>query len=326
MRSTITIAAALVCALSSAAPAQTRSEAGYPDKPIRLIVPNAPGSSNDVLGRALALRLSEVLGQQIVVDNRAGAAGVIGVEIAVKAAPDGYTLVSASSGSHSVAPHIYKKLPYDPLNDLAPVALYAINPNLLAVNPSLGVGNVRELIQLMKAKPGQLNMASAGQGSTSHLAAALFAAMAGVKAVHVPYKGGGPSIAAVIANEAQWVFTPLAGPLPHVRSGRLKALAVGGSHRTPLLPEVPTVAEAGVPGYNSNGWNGIMVPRATPKAIVAKLNAAIVKVLNTPELRDQFALQGTEPATGTPAQFDQFIRTEYERYGRAVKLAGIQID
>ena len=222
-------------------------EAAFPNKPIRLIMPNAPGSSNDVLSRLLAIKLGEILGQQVVIDNRAGAGGTIGVETAAHAIPDGYTLVAASSATHSIAPHVYSKLNYDVNRDFTPISLFVITQNLLAVHPSIPAKTVREFIDYAKSKPGTLNMASAGAGSTSHLAGVMFTTLTNIQSVHVPYKGGGPSVAAVVAGEAQWVFTPIAGPLPHVRSGRLRALAVGGVQRSPVAPEIPTVAESGVP-------------------------------------------------------------------------------
>jgi tripartite-type tricarboxylate transporter receptor subunit TctC len=298
----------------------------FPSKPIRLIMPNAPGSSNDVLGRLLAIKLSDLLGQQVVIDNRAGAGGTIGVETTARSAPDGYTLVSASSGTHSIAPHVYSKPGYDVMKDFTPVSLFVITQNLLAVHPSVPAKSVREFIEYAKARPGQLNMASAGAGSTSHLAGIMFTTMAGFNSVHIPYKGGGPSVAAVVAGEAQWVFTPIAGPLPQVKAGRLRALAVGGAQRSPVAPEIPTVAESGLPGYNSSGWNGIMGPAGMPQPIVEKLHAAISKALASSDLKELFAAQGAETYGDTPAQFAQHIRTEYARFGKAVKDAGVRLE
>jgi tripartite-type tricarboxylate transporter receptor subunit TctC len=240
--------------------------------------------------------------------------------------PDGYTLVSASSATHSIAPHIYSKLGYDINKDFTPISLFVITQNLLCVNPSLPVKSTRELIDYAKANPGKLNMASAGQGSTSHLAGVMFASMAGLKTVHIPYKGGGPSVAAVVAGEAQWVFTPIAGPLPHVKTGRLRALAVGGAQRSPVIPEMPTVAESGLPGYSSSGWNGIMGPPRLPQPVVAKLHGAIARALASPEIKEQFALQGAEPFGDTPEHFAQHVREEYVRFGKAVKDAGVKIE
>ncbi len=297
----------------------------FPVKPLRLVVPNAPGSSNDVLSRIVANRLSETFGQQILVDNRAGAGGVLGVEIAARAAPDGYTLMAASSATHSIAPFVYKKLPYDPVKDFAPVSLFVLTQNLLAVNPALPAKSVADLIALAKAKPGQLNMASAGTSSTSHIAGALFASVAGIDVVHVPYKGAGPSITSVVAGESQFVFTPIAGPLGQVRGGKLRALAVGGRERSAMLPEVPTVAESGLPGYVFTGWNGVMAPAGTPRPVIDRLFEAMTRVLGSAELREQFAQQGAEPTVSkSPEAFGRHVRDEIARYGKLVKAAGIQ--
>jgi tripartite-type tricarboxylate transporter receptor subunit TctC len=320
-------AARLLMLAGLALPAVAQDAArDFPTKPVRLIMPNAPGSSNDVLGRLLAIKLGELLGQQVVIDNRAGAGGTIGVETTARAVPDGYTLVSASSGTHSIAPHVYSKLGYDVNKDFTPVSLFVITQNLLAVHPAVPAKSVREFIDYAKAKPGQINMASAGAGSTSHLAGVMFSTLAGINSVHVPYKGGGPSIAAVIAGEAQWVFTPIAGPLPHVKSGRLRALAVGGARRSPVTPDIPTVAEAGLPGYNSSGWNGIMGPAGMPQPVVARLHAAIAKALAASDLKEQFALQGAETFSDTPAEFAQHIHAEYLRFGKAVRAAGLKLE
>jgi tripartite-type tricarboxylate transporter receptor subunit TctC len=294
---------------------------------VRLVLPNAPGSSNDVLSRIVAARMSEALGQQMVLDNRAGAGGTLGVEIAARATPDGYTLVAASSATHSIAPFVYKRLPYDPVKDFTPVSLFVLTQNLLAVNPSVPVKSVAELLALARARPGQLNMASAGNASTSHIAGALFASLAGVNVVHVPYKGAGPSIASVVAGESQFVFTPIAGPIGQVRAGKLRALAVGGRERTPILPEVPTAAESGLPGYDFTGWNGFMGPAGMPRPIVDRLFATMSKVLSTPELREQFAQQGAEPSVSkSPEAFAAHVRDEVARYGKLVKAAGIQAE
>ncbi len=317
---------ALTLVLLSLGAAAQDAAREYPTKPIRLIMPNAPGSSNDILSRLLAIRLGELLGQQVVIDNRAGAGGTIGVETAAHAAPDGYTLVAASSATHSIAPHIYARLGYDVNQDFTPISLFVITQNLLAVNPALPVKSVRELVDYAKARPGQLNMASAGAGSTSHLAGIMFATLAGIHVVHIPYKGGGPSVAAVVAGEAQWVFTPIAGPLPQVKAGRLRALAVGGAQRSSVAPDIPTVAESGLPGYNSNGWNGIMGPAGLAPAIVGKLHAAIAKALASSGLKEQFAAQGAEPYGDTPAQFARHVRDEYVRFGKAVKDAGVKLE
>ena len=296
----------------------------YPAKPLRLIVPQGAGSSSDILSRIVALKLGDILGQNLIVDNRPGAGGILGADIAAKAAPDGYTLMLGASPWVTMAPYTYKNLSYDPLNDLLPVSLVAISPNLLVVNPSVPAATVKELVELMRAKPDRLNMASAGVGSASHLAGALLNAMAGVSAVHVPYKGAGQSVIAVVAGEAEWTFTPVSGPLPHVRSGKLRPLAVGGAKRSPILPEVLTVAEAGLPGYNSGLWFGIMLAKGTPRPIVDRLNLAVVKAVQAQDLRVQFAAQGADPVSGTPEEFARFLREDYDTIGRVVKSAGIK--
>ncbi|MBW8905046.1 MAG: tripartite tricarboxylate transporter substrate binding protein, partial [Betaproteobacteria bacterium] len=264
----------------------------YPSKPIRLILPQSPGSATDVLARLIAPRMSEALGQPLLIDNRAGAGGIVGAETAAKSPPDGYTVLVGASAWITVSPHTYKKLNYDPLTDLAPVSLFAISQVLLVVNPSLPAGNVRELVALMKAKPDQLNMASAGIGSTSHLAGVLLTSVTDTRALHVPYKGAGGSIGAVVANEAHWTFTPMQGPLAFVRAGRLRALAVGGSSRSSALPDVPTVAESGYPDYELTSWYGWLVPRGTPAAVVDRLHAATVAVMGSAEVREQVMNQG----------------------------------
>jgi tripartite-type tricarboxylate transporter receptor subunit TctC len=298
----------------------------YPSRPIRLIVPQTPGSATDILARLLAPKLGDVLGQPLVVDNRAGAGGLLGAEAAAKAPADGYTLLVGATSWITVAPHMHKQLGYDPLVDFVPISLFAVSQNLLAVNPALPAASVKELVALMKARPNELHMASAGVGSSSHLAGLLFTTLADVKALHVPYKGAGASVLAVISGEAHWTFTPMQGPLAHVRAGKLRALAVGGNARSPALPEVPTVAEAGIPEYFSGTWYGIMVPKGTAAPLSERLHAAIVTAMSAPELREQIANQGAEPRTNSPAQFSRFVRDEYERIARVVKLAGLTAD
>jgi tripartite-type tricarboxylate transporter receptor subunit TctC len=300
--------------------------AGYPNRPIRYILPNAPGSNADLFTRVIAKHLGEVLGQQVIVDSRPGAGGMLGIDIASKANPDGYTIARGNLPSLAVAPHVYRKMPYDALTDLIPVSLTDKGQNLLAVHPSVPANNLKELIGLLKSKPEQYSMASAGIGSGGHLAGALFTTMVGLNTLHVPYKSAGASILSVVANESQWTFTPIGAPLPHVRSGKLRALAVSEDKRAPQLPDVPTAAEAGVPGYYSTSWAGIVVPKGTPESIVAKLNAAVVKVLNTPEVRQQFINQGGEAAPTTPEEFGRFIRADYERVGKLAKVVKLSAD
>ena len=300
--------------------------ASYPNRPIRYILPNAPGSNADLFTRVIAKYLGEALGQQVIVDSRPGAGGMLGIDIASKANPDGYTIARGNLPSLAVAPHVYKKMPYDALTDLVPVSMTDKGQNLLAVHPSVPASDVKELIALLKAKPGQYSMASAGIGSGGHLAGVLFTTMAGVSALHVPYKSAGASILSVVSNESQWTFTPIGAPLPHVRSGKLRALAVSEDKRAPQLPDVPTAAEAGLPGYYSTSWAGIVVPKGTPAPIIAKLNAAIVKVLDMPEVKQQFIRQGGEAAPSTPEAFARFIRADYERIGKIAKSVKLSAD
>jgi tripartite-type tricarboxylate transporter receptor subunit TctC len=314
---------------SLAAPLQSAAAddvASYPNRPIRYILPNAPGSNADLFTRVIAKYLGEALGQQVIVDSRPGAGGMLGIDIASKANPDGYTIARGNLPSLAVAPHVYKKMPYDALTDLVPVSMTDKGQNLLAVHPSVPASDVKELIALLKAKPGQYSMASAGIGSGGHLAGVLFTTMAGVSALHVPYKSAGASILSVVSNESQWTFTPIGAPLPHVRAGKLRALAVSEDKRAPQLPDVPTAAEAGLPGYYSTSWAGIVVPKGTPAPIIAKLNAAIVKVLDMPEVKQQFIRQGGEAAPSTPEAFARFIRADYERIGKIAKSVKLSAD
>lgn len=300
--------------------------ATYPNRPIRYILPNGPGSNADLFARLIAQKLSDHFGQQVVVDSRPGAGGMLGIDIAAKAAPDGYTIARGNLPALAVAPFVYKKMPYDPLRDLVPVSLTDVGQNLLAIHTTVQANNVRELIALMKAKPDELRMASPGVGSGGHLAGVLFTTLAGVKSLHVPYKSAGLSILAVVGNETQWTFAPIGAPLPHVRSGRLKALAVGGEKRAPQLPDVPTAHEAGVTGYYSTSWGGVVVPKGTPQTIVTKLSAAINKVLSTADAREQFLQGGGEASPTTPEAFAKFIRADYERIGKTAKAAGLSAD
>lgn len=298
----------------------------YPNRPVRLIIPQQPGAASDVLGRVFAHKFGEMLGQSLVIDNRAGAGGIIGAEAAAKSPPDGYTLLLGASAWLTISPHTYKKIAYDALNDFAPVSLFAIGQNVLVVNPAVKATNVKELVALMQEKPDQLNMASAGVGSASHLAGLLLNSISGAKAVHVPYKGAGQSIGALVSGEAHWSFTPLSAPLSHVRAGRLRPLAVGSATRSPTLPDVPTVAESGYPEYNAASWYGILLPKGTPNAIVERVHAAVSKTLALVEMKEQLINQGAEPRGTTPAEFAQFIRQDFERMANLVKLAGLKAD
>jgi tripartite-type tricarboxylate transporter receptor subunit TctC len=313
------LAAALAATVAQAADT-------YPNRPIRMVISNGPGSAGDILGRIAFMRAAESLGQQIVIDNRVGAGGTIGVEIVARAAPDGYTLLATSFATLSVAPHTYKNVPYHPINDFAPVSLFAITQAGLCVTAALPVKSTRDLIDLARARQGKLLMASAGIGSTSHLAGLMFATAAGIESTHVPYKGGGPSAAAIGAGEAHWSLGPLAAYLAPWKAGRARCIAVSGEKRSALFADLPTIAESGVPGFRFLGWNGVLAPRATPRAIIDRVNAALVLALKTPETRQLYAAQGEEPAWTTPEEYARIVREDYERYGKVVKQAGVKVD
>ena len=301
----------------------------YPTHPIRLISPNPAGGANDTIARIVVNKLTEVLGMQVVIDNRGGGGGVIGGEIAAHATPDGYTLLAGSVSTHSFAPLIHAKLGYDPVRDFEPISLFAIAQNLLVVNPSVPAANVRELIALAKARPGVLNYASGGNGSTSHFAVALFVSVADImkQTVHVPYKGGAPAITATIAGETQFYFGPMAGgSVPHVKAGRLKALAVGGGKRSPVLPDVPTVAESGLPAYKAAGWFGLFAPAKTPRAIVLRLNQAVVKAMSAPDVTQRFVDLAVDPVTNTPEELRIFVADQLEFHRSMVTRLGIKFD
>lgn len=300
----------------------------YPNRPVRLISPNPPSGANDTIGRIIAAKLGEVLGQPMVIDNRGGAGGTLGAEIAAQANPDGYTLLAGSVSTHSFSPALKAKLNYDPVRDFAPVSLFAISQNLLVTNPSLKAANVKELVALAKSKPGSLNYASGGTGSTSHYAIALFVYRAGIakETVHIPYKGGAPSVAATMAGETQFYFGPMASMTSQVQAGKLRALAVGGLKRSPTLPEVPTVAEAGIPSYQSFGWFGLMAPAKTPLAIITRLHTATVTAVSAPDVAQKFLQLGVDPVHNTPEEFGRFVADQLVRYKAAVKELGIQAD
>jgi tripartite-type tricarboxylate transporter receptor subunit TctC len=313
----------LVCA-SAAAFAAQRDADTYPTRPIRLMVPQNPGASVDNISRILAARMGEELGQQIVADNRPGAGGTLAAEVVAHAVPDGQTLFAVATGTAVISPQTFKKLSYDPIKDFEYISLFAITQNVLVVHPSLPVKSVKELLAYAKANPGKLNMANAGSASQSHLACVLFTHMAAIDVVHVPYKGGGASVTALIGNESQVTITPAPAVLSHVRAGRLRALATAGAQRSPLTPELPTVIESGVAGYLSSGWMGLMAPARTPKPILDKLLATLGKVVQTTATRELFERQGADPVTSTPAEFKKFVAEEYARFTQAIRLANLK--
>ena len=298
----------------------------YPDKPVRLIVPFPPGGSNDIVGRLIGAELTSRLKQQVVIDNRGGAGGMIGTEIAAHSQPDGYTLLIASV-AYAYNPSIYKsRLKFDPVRSFVPVSILGTGPNAFTVNPKLPVKTVKDLVALAKAKPGTLNYASAGIGSFQHLGAELFRLMAGINIVHVPFKGGGPAMADVIAGNTQITIGSLIQMMPHIQSGRLKVLAVGSAKRNASLPDVPTVAESGVPGYEANNWWGILAPAGTSAAIVKRLHAETATVLASAEIQKKFASQGAEVVNMSSAEFGKLIQTETTKWAKVVKDAGIKAE
>jgi tripartite-type tricarboxylate transporter receptor subunit TctC len=299
----------------------------YPSRPVRMISPNPAGGANDVVGRVMASKLAELLGAQVVVDNRGGAGGAIGAELAARATPDGYTLLAGSHATHTYLPALETKLSYDPVSSFAPISRFALVQNLLVVHPSVAAQSVKELIALAKAKPGTLNYSSAGSGSGSHFAIALFVNSAGIakQMLHVPYKGGGPAVAATVAGEAQINFGPMPGIIGQVKAGRLRALGVGGTKRSPVLPEVPTIAESGVP-YLSYGWFGLFAPARTPQPIVTQLNRGIVRAVESSDVKQQFAQLGVEPESDTPEAFGRFVREQLDLHRKIVREAGIKPD
>ena len=310
-------------AMAGALAAPVALAQAYPAKAIRVIVPSSPGGGTDILARVIAARLTEAWGQQVVVENRAGAGQMIGIELAAKAAPDGYSLLMAAS-TLAINPVMYKKVPYDALRDFAPITQAAALPNILVAHPSLPVKNVKELVALAKARPGQLVYASAGHGTSPHLSFELFLYMTGTKMIHVPYKGTGPGAVDTVAGQVQLMMPNLLTALPHVKSGRLRALGVTSAKRSAGVPDVPTIAQAGVPGYEAIQWYGLLAPAGTPREIVMKLHGEIVKILAAPDTREKLSSDGAEPVGSTPEQFAAFIRAETEKWGKVVKAAGIQ--
>ena len=314
--------ASLTClAYSTSAHAQQ----AYPSKPIRFISPFAPGGGNDIISRAVAQKLAENVKQQVIVDNRPGANGIIGTEMAARSAPDGYTVVLIPSG-HAVNASLHRKLPYDSIKDFTPITLVGSSPLILAVHPSLPVKSVKELAALAKARPGQLTYGSAGIGSSGHLGGALFEVLTGAKMVHVPYKGMSLAITDVISGQVSLVFGTSASVMQHARSGRMRALATTGAQRATALPDLPTVAEAGVPGYEAGLWYGFVGPARRPPDIVRRLNGELVAVLKTPEVRERLASQGVEATPTTPEEFGRLLVSDLERWAKVVQRAGIRLE
>jgi tripartite-type tricarboxylate transporter receptor subunit TctC len=298
----------------------------YPTRPIRLILPQSPGGPTDIIGRLIAQKLGDNIGQTVVADNRAGAAGSVGCELASRAAPDGYTLLLGPPGCLTINPSLYPKLPYEPLRDFEPITQLTSGPEMLVIHPSLPAQSVKELIALVKSKPGAFNFCSGGAGTPNHLASELFKAAAGLDMTHVPFKGTGPALAAVMGGQVQMMMAGLPPALPQVKAGKLRGLAVTSPQRSRSAPDVPTVAESGFPGFEMGSWHSILVPAKTPKAIITLLHAELVKTLAQPDVKERFASQGLETVGSTPEEFREHLKRETAKYAKVIKAVGIKPD
>ena len=319
----VIVASIATLALASVAVAQAPP---YPTKPIRLVVPFPAGGATDILARAVAQKLTEAWGQAVVVDNRPGAGGNIGSELVAKSAPDGYTLEMGTVGTHAINASLYAKMPYDHIKDFAPVILVAGVPNVLVVNPSVPANSVQELIAYAKANPGKLNFASSGSGTSIHLSGELFKVMAGVQMTHIPYKGSSPALQDLLGGQVQLMFDNLPPSLPQIKSGKLRALGVTTAARAAALPDTPTIAESGLPGFEASSWFGVLAPAGTSPAIIAKLNAEIAKWLATPEAKEKLTAVGANVASGTPDDFAKHIAAETAKWAKVVKDSGAKVD
>jgi len=315
------LAAVLLVCYAGSAVAQT-----YPAKPIRYIIPFPPGGGQDLIGRALAPRLAEGFGQQVLIDNRPGGGTILGAELAARSAPDGHTIFMGSNTSLSINPNLHAKLPYDPVKDFAPITRIAIAANMLVVHPSLPVRSTRDFVALAKLRPEQLNYGSSGTGTPAHLAGVMFNEAAGVKLVHVPYKGSAPALTAIVSGEMQLMFGSLTSSLQYARSGRLRALAVTSAKRSPVMPELPTIAEAGYPGYEAITWYGVVAPAATPPTVLNRLHSEFTKALNAPEVREFIAREGGTPIGSTPEEFADFFKREAAQYEKAIRTGNIPLE
>jgi tripartite-type tricarboxylate transporter receptor subunit TctC len=298
----------------------------YPAKPVRVIVPYPPGGGNDILGRLFAARLSERMGQSFVVENRPGAGTMIGTEAAAKSTPDGYTILLSSIATHALSPNLYSRVPYDPIKDFAPITLLGIAPTVMVINKDVAAKDLRELIAMAKAKPGELAYASGGNGTPPHINAEVFKAVAGVDLLHVAYKGGGPALADLAAGRVHVMLDTAASAMSHVRTGRLRALAISAPKRSAEYPDLPTFAEAGLPAYDTNAWYSMHAPAGTPTEIVQKLNAQLAAILKEPQIAERFKQLSTEPVGNSPEQFAAFVKAELDKYARIIKAAGIKLD
>jgi len=298
----------------------------FPSKPVKLVVPFPPGGSLDNVGRLLAQKLSEAWGQQVVVENKPGAGGNIGADAVAKSPPDGYTVVMGALSTHAVNPSLYKTMPYDAVKDFAPLSLVAITPNVLIVKTGAPIASVKDLVAYAKANPGKTNFGSGSNGSAGHLAGELFKLETGTDVMHIPYKGGAPALQALLAGDTQFMFDNLANAIAQVKGGTVRAIAVTTAQRSKLVPELPTMAEAGLPGFDISTWFGLMAPAGTPPDVVARWNAEIVKALNAPDVREKMLAQGAEPAPMTPAEFATFIARERDKYAKIVSASGAKVD
>ncbi|HEV7392382.1 MAG TPA: tripartite tricarboxylate transporter substrate binding protein [Burkholderiales bacterium] len=317
-------AAAIMFGMALAWPAEAGETDRYPTKPIRIVVPFPPGGSNDLLGRVISQKFNESWGQPAIIDNRPGGGSTIGIEVVVRAAPDGYTLLTTSGGI-AINVSLYK-LPFNPMTDLAPVALLAQMPYLLTVNPSLPAKSVQDVINLAKAQPGKLVFSSSGAGTSAHLTMEMFNSAAKLSMLHVPYKGGAPAVSAVMSGEAQMTFNVITGTLQHVRSGKLRGIAVSSAKRAEVAPEIPTVAESGVPRFEVIAWYNMFAPARTPRSIVNRLNAELNRMLLQPDVRERFRTLGVTPLSGTPEDLGNLLKSEIARYAKLINEAGIKLD
>jgi len=322
MRQSVRLAlAAALCAVSSAA---AIAQNNYPTKPVRLIVPFPPGGSTDIIARLVGQKLGERLGQEIVIDNRGGVGGTIGTEIAVRANPDGYTLTMGTTGTHAIAAGLYSKLQYDPIDDFAPLTLVASTPYLLVVNPGVKANSLREFVALVKSQPGKLAFASAGTGNTTQLAMELLKLAAGIEIVHMPYNGGRAAITPTLAGQVQALFISVPEVLVHAKAGTLRPLAVSTAKRSPALPDVPTVAESGYPGFEVSLWVGLFAPKGTPAPILNRLHSELVKIAQSPEMKNQFEKNGAEAVTNSRGELTHLVRSDIDKYTKVIKAAGIK--
>ncbi len=322
IRAQVLVCAALAVAASVAVAADDR----YPNRPVRMLLPFPPGGPSDLVVRQFGQKLGEALGQQVVPDNRAGAAGIVACEMAARALPDGQTLLLGAIGNLSINPHLYAKLSYDPVRDFAPVSQLTATPYVLVVASGVPVRSMKDLIALAKAKPGQLNYASGGVGTGNHLSAELFRFSAGLDLVHVPYKGASAAVGDVIGGQIQMMFINLLPALPHVKAGKLRALGITSAARSAAAPDIPTVAEGGLPGFETSSWHGVLVPAKTPGAIIQRLHAELAAIARQPETRELMAAQGTDVVGGTPAEFARFIQAETEKWGVVIRKTGIRAE